>query len=84
MKIFGISFTGKRRSFSSIGEAVRYSLEPSPYSYNDQISKLELQVEKLQEMLSVLVEAYVDAGRKPKTEYLIDMLGYGYEVEEDD
>ncbi len=64
----------------SIDEAVAYATTPDPYSYEDKMGKLEVQIEKQQELLCRLVEA-IFTTRLPvdKLKYI---LGHGFEVEE--
>lgn len=84
MKVYSTNtLSGNRLEMNSLESAVIDSVTPDPYSYEGKLEKLEIENEKLREMLARLVECiYGESNvRLNKAQTIKYILGYGYEVE---
>ena len=73
----------KIKDYDSVEKAVRDRLTPDAYSYDGQLEKLKSEIDKLQDVVSTLVEClYGEMYCRSKVDQLTNILGYGYEVEE--
>ena len=76
MKITHKTFGSTVTEFDGVREAVEHSLTPDAYSYEGELGRMHVEIEKLQDMLAALIKH-----SRLNADELSDILGYGYEVE---